>query len=325
MLGALPKVSDASIGPGHGLALAVMVVILVLLVAFPTHLLNSAVETGQDRLSAWLRARRGRTVSDEATAVVASTRTWTVATAVVFAASLIGSFVDPGFGFNAGSLRVLLSLFVALAIESIVVWFTVLWLVRRTSPESSAGFRAAPATLMVVLVAVVITRLTGFEPGIIFGLVAGVTFAAARTVAEEGRVAVTGLGLGYALALLGWVGYSVAGPSTRGSSFAHNLLSDTLAGLAIAGIASLPLALVPLRNLPGHSLYTWSKPVWAGSYAMALVGFFLVLMPMPFSWNSIDTPLRTWVLLYLAYAAVAVGSWAALTRPWQRTAASPLG
>ena len=46
-------------------------------------------------------------------------------------------------------------------------------------------------------------------------------------------------------------------------------------------------------------------------------------MPMPFSWSAVGIPLRTWVLLYLAYAVAAVVAWAALTQPWRKDSPEP--
>lgn len=322
-LSALPTIADSSPSPKQGLALLALVMILILLIAFPTHLLNTAAEAGHEKLSAFRRRRRHLPDSADAPPVT-SVRTWAVAAGVVLAASVIAAFVDPGFGFNAGSLRVLGSLFLALAVESLLVWFAVIVVTRRTSPDTVAGFHAAPATLLVVALAVVLTRVTGFEPGIVFGLVAGVTFATTAGAAAQGKVALAGVALALGLALVGWVGYSALGPAAADSGFARTFATETLSSLAIAGIASLPVALVPLRGMTGHTLYSWSKGLWAASYGIALVGFFLVLMPMPFSWAAVDTPLRTWILLYVGYAVAAVVAWAALTQPWRKDSPAPV-
>ena len=194
VLSALPTVADTPQSAKQTLALVVLVVILVLLIAFPTHLLNTAMESGHEKLSAFRRRRRNLPEDAADAPPVASVRTWAVAAVVVLAASVISAFVDPGFGANPGSLRVLGSLFLALAVESLLVWFAVILVTRRTSPDTVAGFHAAPATLLVVALAVVLTRLTGFEPGIIFGLVAGVTFATAAGDAAQGKVALAGTG-----------------------------------------------------------------------------------------------------------------------------------
>jgi hypothetical protein len=293
------------------------VVILVLLVAFPTHLLNAAVDTSQGSLAEWRRRRRG--LAERAEEGGAAVSGWLKAAATVLVASLISSFVDPQFGFNAGSLRTLASIAVSLTVESLLVWLGVIWLVRRVAPSVKVSFEVAPSTLVVVVGAVALTRLTGFEPAIVFGLVAGVAFGAATSGAVEGRVVLAGVGLALALALGGWVAYSVidAGPD---AGLATMLASETCASLAIAGIASLPIALVPLRGLAGHALYAWSRGLWAASYAVGLVAFFVVLMPMPFSWSGVDLSLATWVTLYIVYASAATGAWLVVVRPWRTEA-----
>ena len=54
------------------------------------------------------------------------------------------------------------------------------------------------------------------------------------------------------------------------------------------------------------------------------MGFFLVLMPMPFSWQTVPLSLWTWIGLYLLYVVVAIGVWLVVTRPRRKepTAAS---
>jgi hypothetical protein len=315
VLSALPTASDAVPDGRQALLIAALVVILVLLVAFPTHLLNTAVDAGQESLASWWRRRRGRAEGPDAEAQPVTR--WATAAATVLAASLVSAFVDPQFGFNSGSARTFASIAISLTVESVLVWLTVIWLVGRMAPTVTASFRVAPSTLVVVVAAVAITRLTGFEPAIVFGLVAGVAFGAATTVAAEGKTVLAGVGLALVLAVAGWVAYSLldTGP---GAGLATVLASETFAALAIAGIASLPIALVPLRGLAGHALYAWSRPLWAVSYAVGLVGFFVVLMPMPFSWAGVDLSLATWITLYVAYAVAGVTAWAWVVRPWRR-------
>ncbi len=104
---------------------------------------------------------------------------WWAASGVALAA-LISAFVDPEFGFNPGSVRVVLSLLVSFAIDVALGWLIVIWVMRRLVPGATHTFLFRPATLLVVVAAVVFSRLTGFEPGIVFGLVAGVASAPRR-------------------------------------------------------------------------------------------------------------------------------------------------
>ena len=84
-------------------------------------------------------------------------------------------------------------------------------------------------------------------------------------------------------------------------------------------MAVLPVALFPLRGMTGHDIFLWNRAVWAIAYAIGLIGFFFVLMPMPFAWQGVPLELGVWVGLYLLYAVGAVAIWAVVTRPWDRS------
>lgn len=332
-------VTPATVGSAPvqlGLA-AALAVVLVLLMTFPTSLLNSAVDAGTDRWAQWRSSRRAaRAAGADGSADADSgpdaeppprrptSKGRATAIGAVAAAGLLSAFIDPGFGFNPGSVRVLISLLVGLALEVVVGWLVVIWIVRRTLPGTTHRFTAKPLTLLVVLATVVFTRLTGFEPGIVFGLVAGVSFALiTRTAKTEARLALIPLGHAFVLGLLAWAGYGLlGGPAASGDSVVLTFVADTLASLVVGGMVALPLALVPVRGFTGHAVWSWNRFVWAGCYALGLFAFFVVLMPMPFSWGEVPFALATWVCLYFAYALVAVIAWLVLVRPWRRQAAS---
>ena len=93
-------------------------------------------------------------------------------------------------------------------LDVVIGWFVLLLIVRRTHPGAIATFDFKPLTLLVVAGAVLLTRITGFEPGIVFGLVAGVVFAGVIGTAKA-RVALIGLGYAFAVGVLAWIGYSI--------------------------------------------------------------------------------------------------------------------
>lgn len=324
MLSGLATPATAGTAPMQ-LALAVLLtVVLVLLVAFPTALLNSAVESGSERLSGWWARRRAPhrdTTASEPRAAAWSRSWWWAASGVVIA-SVITAFADPQFGLNPGSGRVVLSILVSFAVDVVLGWALVVWIMSRVNPGSTHVYSFRPLTLLVVVAAVLFTRLTGFEPGIVFGLVAGVAFGAIAGRYAEAKSALVTLGYAFVLALLAWVVYGVVA-GTSGESFLATLLVETLAAVAVGGMAALPIALIPLRGMPGHAIWLWNRWVWAGCYAVGLIAFFIVLMPMPFSWDEVGWELGAWIAVYLVYALTAVTAWLLVTRPWRRDADNP--
>ena len=238
ILSSLPTPAE-TLAPSQIALAAAITVVLVILMALPTHLLNTAIDSGTDRLAALRRRLRG--AEEQFETAPRRLRGLVPASLGVLAAALISCFIDPSFGFDLASVRMLASVILSFALEIALGWALVIWIVRRTTPGATPGFRFAPLTLLIVVATVVFTRVTGFEPGIVFGLVAGVTFGAALAVAEKARVALVGLGYGFALAVIAWIAYALTDPSIL-------FLRESLSALAIAGIAALPIGLIPLRG-----------------------------------------------------------------------------
>ena len=317
-LSALPTVTKA-VTVHSVLWAAAITVVLVLLIAFPTHLLNSATSAGATRAREWWEKRRPKAMLRAEKAREVEYKGWPIAALGVLIASFISSFVDPTFGFNASSIRVYLSILLSFLLDAVLGWFLLIYLVRRVRPKTKAGFQFSPASLLVVAGAVMFTRLTGFAPGIIFGLVAGVAFGTILATAEKAKVALVGLGYSFVVALFGWVGYSALTATVGAHPSAWVLFAtETLSSMAIGGIAALPIALMPIRGLTGFDIFSWNRWVWGGAYAIGLLGFFIVLMPLPFAWTGVHINLIIWIGVYVAYGLIAIVAWIVLARPWKK-------
>lgn len=307
VFGGLGTVGEAAT-PGNLAWAAVGTVILALLIAIPTHLFNAAAETLGERLGAWWRRRRGR-------ADAAPTRDltgWPWAAGGVLAAAVMAALADPAFSFDAAGVRVLLSIVASFGVEVVLGWVAIILIVRRTHPAASATVRFAPLSLLLVAGAVLLTRMTGFEPPIVFGLVAGVVVGGVLATAELARVALIGLGWSFGVGLLAWIGYSlVPADAVVGR--------ELLAAAVIAGLSTLPIALLPLRGLAGGTVWASSRLIWVVAYGIGLFAFLLVLLPLPASWAEVGVGLWAWVGLYLLYALAAVAAWLVVARPWRAT------
>jgi hypothetical protein len=316
-LSTLPTVADSA-RPANILWAIGLTVVLVLLVAFPAHLLNTAAETGTDRFSTWWA--RVRPKKRALPPVIERLSGWPLAIGGVVVASVISAFVDPRFGQDAGgSLRILGSILLAFILDVAVGWVLLLLFLRRSMPDAKARLRFAPASLLLVLAAVLFSRITGFQPGIVFGLVAGVVIGSALATTQKARVALLGLGYSFAVGVVAWIAYTItaalSGPDPSAGAL---FVQETLSAVAIGGMAVLPVALFPLRGMTGFDIFSWNRLVWGAAYAVGLIGFFFVLMPMPFAWQGVPLELGVWIGLYVLYAVIAVGIWAVVTRPWDR-------
>lgn len=308
-LSTLATVGEA-LQPANAIWAMAGALVLVIVVALPSHLLTTALEGASDRLAE--RLRRGRELDEKFARTLSG---WPLAASAVAVAAVISAFIDPEFGFTLHGLRVLLSIAVAFALEVVVGWTVLTLLVRRRRSDIVATYKVIPLGLIAVIGAVVFSRLTGFEPGLVYGVVAGVVFAGMSERADRARLTLITLGYAFGAGILAWVLYSVT-PADGGPALLF--VRETLSALAIGGIVALPVALLPVPGLAGSDLFRWRRPVWAAAYAIGLAAFLLVLMPLPGSWDTVGVALPAWIGVIVAYAVVATGLWLAVARPWAR-------
>lgn len=180
---------------------------------------------------------------------------------------------EPGAGLNDRSLVLFLSYFGAFAITTIA-FEGVQWLMSRRY-GAAAVVRVFPIGIFVAVAAVLITKVTGFQPGLMYG------FVAAHAIVSETRLTAEQQGkqtLYPAMALLGacllaWV---LAGPLR---SYAednpqwYNAVPEGIAvGLFVSGLEGLFFQLIPIDFMEGRKLFVWNKLAWL---AISLASGFL--------------------------------------------------
>lgn len=294
---------------------------LMLVVGWPSTLLNSVVGSRYQSMVRWVTSRfRRKPVDAEVspTSVDPSTPIkrsglpgWLMWPGFALAA-ILGAFVDPDFGMNLMSLRLIVTLFLSFLLFNLTAWMIVRRVAMRLQPESDPYLRFRWGSLALVFAAVLVARLLGLEPGVIFGLVAGIAYATTLQAAKSAVVTIVGSAFGLALALVAWVGYSLLAPAQI-DNFAYVFLVEFLAGVTVKGVSTLPLSLLPLGNLEGAKLFGWKKVVWGASYVVGLAAFMLVLATIPKAWGEIPDFLR-WIWIFGAYAVIAVVVWAVNAR-----------
>lgn len=327
VLSGLKSIGDVAVTPTGAAAVGGTAVVLTLVIGYPGSLLNSVIGPRYDQFVERMRKRRAARRSKSAATNLVTAESATASGAGtparprlfgwlfilgLLAASVISGFVDPSFGLNAMSARLLVTAFLSLLVFNVAAWFLVRVIMRKRHPDAVATVKFRWGSLILVTVAVLIARLLDFHPGVIFGLVAGLVFATTMSKAKNAMVVILGTGFGLAVALLAWVGFSLLAPIAAGAP--GNLLlvsaSEFFSAVTIEGIASLPLALLPLLALDGHKLFDYNKWLWALCYLVGLLAFTLVLLTIPNSWGEIAGDFVRWIVLFCAFGVVAVAVWA---------------
>jgi len=165
---------------------------------------------------------------------------------------------------------------------------------------------ALPFGLLIAAMCVFVSRVTGFEPGYLYGIICGVSFTRKLAPSEEGHVVALGAWVRVVLAILAWFAWAaMTNDATKsGSFFGTVLVDDFLASLFVSSLVGTVISLFPLRFLPGCKLQAWHKGAWAVTFGISLFVLVQVLLrPHSTSSGPSHAPPVTTVLLFLLFGA----------------------
>ncbi|HEX8004241.1 MAG TPA: FGLLP motif-containing membrane protein [Mycobacteriales bacterium] len=309
---ALPSASEVPLDARTLLVNALLTALLMVLIAFPSELFNSTLEKHYDEVRGWfgLRRERRRAAERPRGQRVAMFLGYAAAAAVLYA------LLDRDAGLDGRTARLWFGLLVGIVVVTLTFGAAALLYHRRRG--SRGAIEVLPGTLLVAVACVVVSRLTEFEPGYVYGIVGGYAFAKALPARDEGRAAVLSAGWVLAAALLAWLVWQPVNAAAEDGSagLPLGLLDTTLAAIAIGGVQGLVVGLLPLRSLPGHAIARWDRRVWAAAYGLVLF-VFLTLLLHPSSGFGADThpvPFFTWLGLFVGFGAVSVAFWGYFAR-----------
>lgn len=201
--------------------------------------------------------------------------------AVVLSGALLGSLLDPSFGFNFRTVLSYVAIVVAM-VAGVVISGIVTHGYHRARKHGRVPYKlhALPLGLAVAAVCVFISRVTGFQPGYLYGVIAGVTFGRDLARHEEGHVVALDAWARVGLAIVAWVAWAALTHDANhpGSFFGTVLLDDFLASLFLSSLVSTVISLFPLKFLPGHKLQAWHKGAWAATFLVTLFVLVQVLL-----------------------------------------------
>lgn len=230
----------------------------------------------------------------------------------VVASALLYAFLDPTFGFSLTSLATLLGLAIGLLVIT-VAYGAPLALFSRNH-GLGLTVRALPATLVIAVICVLVSRLTNFQPGYLYGLIIGFFFVREVSHEVEGKAEAVAAGTSLAAALIAWIVLAVLRGSGNTDAFTNALLQAATVTIVVAGLENAVFAMLPLRFLPGAAVYSWNRIVWVALIGLGLFGFAQVLLNptgsgVGYLADPTQTSFFTLIVLLVVFALVSVGFW----------------
>lgn len=232
----------------------------------------------------------------------------------VVVSAILSTFVDPDAGFNTKSGILLLGFLVAAPL----VIFSYSWPNEQVAKRASGvpgALKTVPAALGLAIFCTVLSRISDFVPGYVFGLVLGYVALRERRLnrAQQGKGVLFGAMAALLVSIAAWVGLefvhekAIAADANVGLVIADTILATTF----ILGVETVIFGLIPLRVLDGDKLRKWNTWVWAGTYAVAILLFVHVLvLNSGQSGSDNDTSLTAALVLFAGFALVSGLFWA---------------
>jgi hypothetical protein len=225
--------------------------------------------------------------------------------------ALLYSFLDPTFGLTVQSLATLLGL--ALGLLVILVAYGTPLLLFSRNHRIGLTVRALPATLVVAVICILVSRLSSFQPGYLYGLVIGFFFAHGVTHEIEGKAEAAAAGTSLVAALLAWILLAFLRAGAASDAFTSGLLQSATVTVVVAGLENAVFAMLPLRFLPGAAVYSWNRIVWLVLIGLGIFGFAHVLLNPSagagYLADTTRTSFFTLIVLLAAFAVVSVAFW----------------
>jgi hypothetical protein len=295
--------NPASIAVAGGLALA-----LLILVALPTELLNSSLSSNTSRLGRAYGAVDGALTRAQDWFIKVTRSRAVAAVVLTTLVAIIYGFVDPGFGFDIVSLRLVLSLAIAFFLLSFVAsWIS--GLIIRRAWGAMGVVAMQPSIILFAIVGVIVARVLDFSPGFLVGVAIGLELLQASKTVTAKAVFVQ-LGVVTGLALAAWVVYSFFTP---GNDFFGMLLEDTMVATTAEGLTGGLIAVFPLKFLDGRELWDVSKRLWVAAFLIVSVAFALLVLPTAIEGTDVGD-YGVWLLVFAVFGLVSLAVWLVFVR-----------
>jgi hypothetical protein len=231
-----------------------------------------------------------------------SSRPWFFA--VLALGALLGGLLNPHFGLNSQSLSGFGATLVSFVIGAALSWYVTKIFRARHKYPTRTYLKALPLGLGVAAICVLISRVTNFEPGYLYGIVVSIAFVESLEERHNAHLTVISTFSTLGVALLAWFAWVPMNhlALTHAGNIPIAVVDDVLGSIFVGGLVGTVVGLMPLQFMPGGALLRWRKDVWAIVFFVAL--FLLVeveLNPASGPTHHGGAPIVTAIVLFVGF------------------------
>lgn len=278
----VPTLGDLTLTPGVASTNFLLALLTLVVLILTAAIINQTLEENEKRIHAMVTAVSapfGAVLSATTTVSSGGATNWKLARTILppLVALSIAAFIygleEPGAGFNNRTLVLFLTYLAVFA--GVTYAYDGTQLLMSRAYHATAVVRVFPIGVVVAIFAVILTRLTGFQPGLMYGFVAAHALISPTRLSDdqEGKQAFFP-----ALALLAtcigaWLFTGPARSIAEDHDSWWSALPEGIAvGLFVTGLESLFFQMIPIQFMDGAKVLRWNKFAWG---AIALVSGFL--------------------------------------------------
>lgn len=295
----LPRPAEVDLSPGTVAAAAAVSLFGLILIGFPAELFNKTLRENYDRIRRLLPLK-GSSLSPELSRQVL---------ALVAGSAVAGCLAAIQKVNNSWSLNSALT--VALAVGLGFLLTTLVYEVAGAVATDRLGmprrvFRTYPAGLPVVAFFVAVSTIGQLQPAYLYGHLAGSRLEGKHDTGTRGPALQTVASCG-ALLVFGLVSWALRAVVTTSP------WTDILAGVTVVALNRLVFSLIPVTFLDGHTVFQFSRGLWAAVYSIAVMAF-LLLVILPAAQNAPPSAIGSAVVPFVIFVGLSLGMWAFFRR-----------
>ncbi len=302
----------------HNLINAAVTVVAIIFITFPANIFNRTFQANYDEimsiLAKWRRRvwrpwtwaresskpaqvpRRDSTTPGRVNPLVFSL--------VLLAGSVMGALLNPRFGPNASSAEGLVATLIAFSVGAVLAWFVARLFRRYHGYATDTYLQALPLGLAIAALCVAVSRLSNFEPGYLYGVVVGVSFAGPLKERQGAHLTAISVGSTMVVAVLAWFLWLPVNALAHrhGTNVAVVVGDDVLGSIFVGGLVGSVISLIPIDFLPGKVIASWHRGVWAAIFFVAT--FLLIeveLRPSAGPTHPGHAPIETVIALFVLF------------------------
>lgn len=290
----VPTPADVSWNAGVFFVSLGLAALLLFLIPYPAEKFNTTLEAHYDEITHPFDRFRSK-------GEAGPLKRWLVYVLAILATALLTSWLDPSFRLDSSGRATYLGLVVALVFVTLMFGLARDLFMRRLGIKGM--IRSFGWGLIIAAACVVISRLVRFQPGYLYGAIAGIGYAATLDEAVEGRKEALSSAWVLLLTLGVWFArIPVEHAMTEDpSDLALTATNVALTAVFVAGVETLAFGLLPVKRFPGLALRSWSRTTWGLLLSLGFVGFVYLLANPSWGYQT-TTPIVTTIVLFCAFA-----------------------